>query len=219
VSSPLPARRLGLIPPSPHCGLVSAAGARSKVRCYPRAVPHAEVEQARWFAEEVQPHEAALRAYLHAQFPSLSDVDDLVQEAYARLLRAYRAGKVLQARAYLFATARNAALDLFRREKIVPIDSLAEIDHLTVLEGGRNAAEQVSHDQELAILAEAVAALPPRCREILTLRRIEGRSHREIAEALGISEHTVNAQLAIAIVRCRKILRARGVLKGAAPAL
>jgi hypothetical protein len=37
-------------------------------------------------------------------------------------------------------------------------------------------------------------ALPPRCREILALRRIEGLSHREIAERLGIAEGTVNAQ-------------------------
>ena len=41
-----------------------------------------------WFAEEVQPHESSLRSYLRSVFPSLPDIDDLVQESYARLLRA-----------------------------------------------------------------------------------------------------------------------------------
>ena len=45
-------------------------------------------EQARWFAEQVKPHEPLLRGYLQKRFPSLPDHDDVVQEAYARLLRA-----------------------------------------------------------------------------------------------------------------------------------
>jgi RNA polymerase sigma-70 factor (ECF subfamily) len=177
-------------------------------------VPPLDAEQTRWFLEEVQPHEAALRAYLRVRFPTLRDIDDLVQDTYARLIRAYGSGQVSQPKAYLFATARNAALDFFRRERIVSIESLAEIQELPVLEERPDAAEKTCHDQELAILSEAIGALPPRCREILTLRRLRGLSHREIAAALGISEHTVNAQLAIGLLRCRQYLRARGVLKG-----
>jgi RNA polymerase sigma factor (sigma-70 family) len=182
-------------------------------------VPPPDTEQSRWFIEEVHPHEPALRGYLRGCFPTLQDVDDLVQEAYARLIRAHNAGKVGHPRAYLFATARNAALDLFRRGKIVSIEGLAEIDRLSVLEAGPDPAEQASHDQEIAILHEAVGSLPDRCRQILTLRRLHGLSHRQIAQTLGISEHTVNAQLAIGMLRCRQYLRARGVLKGTTHAI
>lgn len=178
-------------------------------------MPPADAEQTRWFIEEVQPHEPALRAYLRGCFPTLQDIDDLIQDAYTRLLRARDAGKVSHPKAYLFATARNAALDLFRRGKIVSIEGIAEIEQLSVLEDSRDAAETTSHDQEIQILHDAIRSLPPRCREILTLRKLRGQSHREIAAALGISEHTVNAQLAIGVLRCRKFLRARGVLKGA----
>jgi len=171
-------------------------------------------EQSRWFAEEVQPHEPALRAYLRGCFPALQDIDDLVQDAYARLLSARNAGTVNHPKAYLFATARNAALDLFRRRKIVPCGALAEIDQLSVLEEGPDAAERASHDQELAILTDAIRGLPERCRQILMMRRLQELSHREIAQALGISENTVNAQLAIGVLRCRKHLMAHGVLKG-----
>ena len=181
-------------------------------------MPPADAEQTRWFTEEVQPHEPALRAYLCGCFPTLRDTDDLVQDSYARLLRARDAGKVSHPKAYLFATARNAALDLFRRNKIVTIQGIAEIESLSVLEDRPDAAEAASHDQEIAILIEAIDSLPERCREILIRRRLRGLSHREIARSLGISEHTVNAQLAIGVLRCRKFLRARGVLKGDFPA-
>lgn len=177
-------------------------------------MPPLDAEQTRWFLEEVQPHEAALRAYLRVRFPTLRDIDDLIQDTYARLLRAYDNGQVNQPKAYLFAAARNAALDFFRREKIVSIENLAEIHELSVLEERPDAAEKTSHDQELAILADAIRTLPPRCREILTMRKLRGLSHREIARSLGISEHTVNAQLAIGVLRCRQYLRSHGVLKG-----
>ena len=143
----------------------------------------------------------------------LPDIDDLVQESYARLLRAKEAGRVSYAKAFLFTTARNAALDFFRRRKVVAIDGLAEIDLLPVLEDRPGVAETVCHDQELQLLAAAIQALPARCRQVMTLRKIYGLSHRDIARQLEISEHTVNAQLAIGVLRLRTYLRAHGVTR------
>ena len=87
---------------------------------------------------------------------------------------------------------------------------------LPVLEDRPGVAETVAHDQELSLLAEAIQALPPRCRHVLTLRKIYGLSHREIAARFGVSEHTVNAQIAIGVLRLRDWLRARGVTHGGA---
>ena len=77
-------------------------------------------DQARWFSAHVQPYEPALRAYLQKRFPALPDHDDLVQETYVRTLRAYEGGRVTHARAFLFTTARNAAIDLFAHVTIEP---------------------------------------------------------------------------------------------------
>jgi len=168
---------------------------------------------ARWFAEEIRPHEPALRAYLRGRFSGLFDVDDIVQETYARLFRARDSGKTQLTRAYLFVIARNVALDLVRHQQAVAIDRLTDIEHLSVAEDRPCAAETISRGQELELLADAIRALPPRCGEIVTLRRIEGLSHREIARRLGITENTVNAQLAIGLIRCRKYLCCHGVSK------
>jgi len=172
-------------------------------------------EETRWFAEEVQPHESLLRSWLRGLFPSLPDMDDLVQESYIRLIRAREAGKVGHAKAYLFTTARNAALDLFRRRKIISIEPVGDLADSTVLDEGPSAADAVSKQQELDLLAEAVRELPERCRQTLTLRLLYGLSHKEIAARLKISEHTVKAQLAKGMRRCSTYFAERGLLNSA----
>src|SRR4051812_2323463 len=87
---------------------------------------------ARWFASEVQPHERMLRAWLRDRFPKLTDIDDLVQESYARLIRARASGKVANAKNYLFATARNAVFDLVRHNAALRVESIEEISSLSV---------------------------------------------------------------------------------------
>lgn len=169
------------------------------------------MDQSRWFKEEVQPHEPALREWLRRRFPSLSDIDDLVQETYARLFRIRKIERIYEPRPYLFATARNTANSLCRRGKIISFVPLAETSPLSVVEDGCDPAEAAAHEQELAMLANAIRVLPDRCRQILTLRKLHGLSHREIAQKLGISENTVNAQAALGVLRCREYLESRGL--------
>ena len=73
------------------------------------STPADATDASRWFAEEVQPHEAVLRAVLSRLVASLSDVDDLVQECYLRTLRARERVPIRSPKAFLFTTARNAA--------------------------------------------------------------------------------------------------------------
>ena len=170
--------------------------------------------QNRWFEEAVRTHEPALRAFLHSHFASLSDADDIVQEAYVRVLRARARGASFpNAKSFLFTTARNLAIDWCRHRRVIPLESLGRTEHLAVQEEQPHAAEAASRAQELELLAQAIQSLPPRCQQILRLRRLRGLSHRQIAAQLDISERTVNAQLAIAIERLRDALLASGLLR------
>lgn len=181
-------------------------------------MPPPETEQTRWFAEEVQPHEPTLRSWLRGLFPTFPDMDDLVQESYVRLLRAREAGKVTHAKAYLFTTARNAALDFFRRRRVVSIESVGDMQDSLVLDERPDVADAVSRQQELDLLAEAVRDLPERCRQTLTLRLLYGLSHKEIAAELKVSDHTVKAQLAKGMRRCTEYFAERGALNAPRPA-
>jgi RNA polymerase sigma-70 factor (ECF subfamily) len=163
-----------------------------------------------WFAAEVQPHERALRRYLQRQFPRLRDVDDIVQESYVRILQARIHGVVTNPRAYLFSTARNAVIDLLRRNRVEFVEDVAGLRR-SEPDPGTVDGTDAGALEERTLLKAAIADLPARCRTVFVMRRLQGCSRREIAEALGISEHTVNTQLAIAIMRCRKFLRAQGI--------
>ena len=124
------------------------------------------------------------------------------QEALVRVCQAWERGEVQSPKAFLFATARNLALDQVRRQKIVPMISLVETDTQAVLEEGASIPDLVARNQELEFLTEVIQLLPDRCRQVFTLRKAYGMSQKEIAAQLGISEHTVSAQLTIALHKC-----------------
>ena len=168
-----------------------------------------DAEQVRWFAEHVQPHVAMLRAWLQSRFPRGVDLDDVLQESYLRVLQA-RAKQPLQSpKAFLFAVARNLALDQVRRREVAGGKDLVSIDDIDVLDEHDGIPETVARNQELELLTEAIQALPDRCRQIFTLRKIYGMAQRDIAEKLGISEHTVSAQLTLGVQKCTQFLARR----------
>lgn len=174
-------------------------------------MPPQDTETAAWFAREVQPHESALRSYL-VGVARPSDVDDLVQESYARLLRVRDQGRVRSPRGLLFTMARNAAYDLFRRRGPAANDPVTENEASRVLDETPGTAEVVSRRQEIELLADAIKALPERCRAVFILRQFENLSQREIAARLGIAEHTVESQLTKALHRCEEYFAAHGAL-------
>ena len=56
--------------------------------------------------------------------------------------------------------------------------------------------------QEQDLHARVIASLPDKCREVLTLRKIHGLSQKEIAQRLGIAEHTVEKHISHGVRLC-----------------
>lgn len=176
-------------------------------------MPSPEPEPTRWFEAEVRPHEEALRAYLQARFAGFGEIDDIVQETYIRLCRSRATGEIHSAKALLFTTARNVALDAFRRRRARPVEPLTIDAAARIPAEAPDAAESVSRRQELEILGEAVAALPPQCREVMLRRYRDGATGKDIAEQLGLSPETVKVHLARGMRRCGEYFAERGLLK------
>lgn len=175
-------------------------------------MPPPDTEESRWFAAEVLPHEAALRNWLRARFPSLPDHEDLMQESFLRVLRARAETPISNVKGFLFSTARNLALNDLRHRTYSHPKDMGESDPSGVLTDRADPAEAVARAQELDLLQQALQSLPERCREVFVLRRLHGLSQREIAARLGISEKTVENQCVLALRRCADFLRRSGCL-------
>jgi RNA polymerase sigma-70 factor (ECF subfamily) len=156
----------------------------------------------RWIAAHVLPCEGEVRAWLRRNVRTLrpADVDDLIQEGYARLWQADFT-RVTNARAYFHTTVRNVLLEHARRARIVPMERLGEIDALRIVSEEPGPERQVTARQELERLWRAIATLPRQCRLAFHLQNVEDRSRREIAAEMGISERTVEKHLAKALLR------------------
>lgn len=169
--------------------------------------PNEAPDQTRWFTAHLAPHEPMLRAWLAGRFPGLAELDDIIQEAYAQVLAARARGTEMQSpKAFLFATARNRAIDCVRLRSSHRTETMAENDALDVLDEADGIPEAVARNQELELLTQAIQSLPERCRQVLTLRRLYGLSQREVASRLGISENVVEHQVTIGVRKCTEFL-------------
>jgi RNA polymerase sigma-70 factor (ECF subfamily) len=126
------------------------------------------------------------------------EVDDLVAECLARAYAVPDFGRFDAGRAFLFQIARNLLIDAARREKVVSLDLMADLDLLQV--DGRVEAGLQARD-ELRRLQASIDTLPIQCRRVFLLRRVYDRSTTEIAEEMGLSVSTVEKHLTKAVTR------------------
>lgn len=168
-------------------------------------------DDARWFVDEVQPHDLQLKSYLRSAFPSVRDVDEVIQESYLRVWKAQAVEPIQSARAFLFRVARNVALDWIRRRRPLILDPLGESAALDVVDGRPGPAEVVATQEKIQLLAEALDTLPSRCREIVIFCKLQGQSYREAAIHFGVSEKTVAEHVYRGVQRLGVELNRRGL--------
>jgi RNA polymerase sigma-70 factor (ECF subfamily) len=148
-----------------------------------------------WFTREILIHEAALMRYLARLWRQPQEIADLRQEIYIRIYDAARKARPLASKSFLFSTARHLMADRLRRERIVSIEAVGDTDLSNVLVDELSPERKVSAWRELNRVARALNRLPPKCREVIWLRKVDDLSIEEIAARLGISARTVEGQI------------------------
>ena len=144
-----------------------------------------------WVALHVLPHEAYVRAWLMRAMRRSSDVDDVIQEAYCQIAELDTVGHIRNGRAYFLTAARSILLQRLRRERVVRIEAVTDIDALRIRDEEPSPEQVTGARRELERVLGLIAMLPPVCRHVIDLRRIHGFSQRETAQRLGVTESVV----------------------------
>ena len=151
----------------------------------------------------------ALWAYLAKVTGDSAAADDLMQECYYRFLRTRHAVmSAEQAKQYLFRIATNLLRDRWRRSRgkvSVPLDAVEEVP------GTELTAESV---QARSDLNGALRQLKPRELQLLWLAYVEGSSHKEISDMVGLRAASVRPMLFRARQKLLRILRKAGIRGG-----
>jgi len=147
---------------------------------------------------------APLRKFLSTRWSvSASDLDDVAQEVFLRLLRYDNAELIEHPQAYLFRMAANVAGEWSLRSRHRhPHDARWLIDLHAESDPEREVARQAANQR----LRTALAGLTPRQREVLRLHYGEGLARAQIAERLKTSERVVKRDLINAYSRLRTVL-------------
>src|SRR5688500_6493377 len=153
------------------------------------------------FAALVRLHQRRAYAVARAIVLSHEDAEDAVQDGF---LHAYRALDRFRSDqpfgAWLNRIVANAALDLVRRRKVRDADELPE----TVAMPFRDPGEA---DELRRRLSEALTHLSDRQRSVIVLHDVEGFTHGEIGQMLGIPEGTARSDLHHARAALRRLLK------------
>lgn len=126
---------------------------------------------------------------------------EVVQELFVHL---YEKRKTLvitsSLKSYLYQSVRNRCLNHIKHQQV----KQAHQDHMKTQFETADSLEDIIRESELEhLIFKVVEQLPPQCRKIFTMSRVNGLSNGEIAEQLELSKRTVETQISNAL----KVLR------------
>lgn len=133
------------------------------------------------------------------------EIEEITQRTYLKLLEHPNPDEIQNPHAYLFKTASNLVVDHLRRRQ-THVNHLAVTGSESVSSLGPGPDAMVDISRQIQRFREALASLPPVCRTVFLLNRIDGLSHAEIAERVGISKKSVERYIIKALERCQRRL-------------
>jgi RNA polymerase sigma-70 factor, ECF subfamily len=133
-----------------------------------------------------------------------ADAEDVAQEAMLRAFRFFRGFHGGDVRAWLLQIVRNSCYTWLEKNR--PMELAAEFDEELYPQSGATPESLAIAGDDRDRLTRALEALPPRSREVLVLRELEGCSYKEIAAITSMPIGTVMSALARARQRLERAL-------------
>jgi len=153
---------------------------------------------------------ATLSRYVRARTSRADLVEDVVQETLSRLVQQSRVQKLVSVYALGFRIAANLLVDHHRRDRRYVAEQEEEPASQAPLPD-----RVLAGRQELAVLQEALAIMPPLRRDVLVRRRLQGQSCAAIARDLGLSPKAVEKHITRGLADLHKAVDGDGAVRGA----
>jgi RNA polymerase sigma-70 factor (ECF subfamily) len=166
------------------------------------------------FARYVLPEIDVLARVAISLTRNATDAEDLVQETLLSAFRAIDGFDGAHPRSWLLTIMRNAEAKRHRRRRPQLLRNGDEVERIAFVDPAAvvNSPEQVAIGQEFeAVVANSLASLPERYRQVVELVDIDELSYAEAAEVIGIPVGTVMSRLHRARLRIRRHLSAAGL--------
>ncbi|WP_420603437.1 RNA polymerase sigma factor [Flagellimonas sp.] len=146
-------------------------------------------------------HYRPLCIYIIQFTKSSQQAEDIVQDVFAKLWASRKDLTIISSlKSYLYRSAYNSYIDRFRENKKEGL-LLKDLKHEAL--SSQAEEDNILLQRKIEKIKKLVDALPERCKEIILLSKEKGYKNREIAEELGISIKTVEAQIRIAFKKIR----------------
>lgn len=178
--------------------------------------PWPMAEQDRGISEVVVRERARLRNFIRRRVADPSDVEDILQDVFSKLVEANRLVMPIEhVTAWLFRVARNRITDLFRKKKPASFaDAAVEGEEGELLEiedllPSPDAGPEALYVRSLLLdeLELALDELPDEQREVFLAHELEGQSFKEMAAETGLSVNTLLSRKRYAVLYLRERLR------------
>jgi RNA polymerase sigma factor (sigma-70 family) len=151
---------------------------------------------------------SSLMRYAFRYFNKPHDIEDVVQEAFIKVLEANKGREIQHPNSYLYQTVKNLALNKLKKSEHKLTESVGEfIDDIVLIEVP-TLEQQFESRQKFGLFCRAVRQLPVKCQRVYILRKVYGFSVQEISTKMDISKKTIEAHLTKAIVRCTDFMEA-----------
>lgn len=153
-------------------------------------------------------NESILKRFLRRFLYKQEDIDEISQETFLRAYKATKGREIDSPKAYLFQVARSLAYSELSRKTRKLTDYLE--DALEDQAGTTDPLEDdVAAQQKVSFFFDAIAELPPQCRRVFLMRKVQGMPHKAISESLGIGASAVEKHIAIGTERCKRYIENR----------
>jgi RNA polymerase sigma-70 factor (ECF subfamily) len=159
-------------------------------------------------------HRADLRRFLIARTGDATEAEDVLQELWFKASNV-QTGPIDNGRAYLYRMAQNLVVDRLREKQRRMARERHWNDQATdfaaagiePVDRSQTAEDAILAREEVATLVSAIANLPDGARKAFELHKLDGFSHAEVAERLGISKSGVEKHMAVAMKYLRRALQ------------